>query len=94
MTATARALPAYGDITPAQQLRMDVDEAVTRERREAAGYKSLPRGAERENLDAVNCARCGHIGDFHAEGQRGFCMWLRHMVSTWHPVRCGAYRAA
>jgi hypothetical protein len=50
--------------------------------------------SETEQTGEVNCARCQRIGDFNAEHQRGWCMWLRHMVSTWHPCKCKAFEAS
>jgi hypothetical protein len=65
------------------------------ERRRFAGYDR--NGGAIEEIEAtgeVNCARCARIGGFDAEGQRGFCCWLRIMVSTWHPARCKAFASA
>lgn len=47
-----------------------------------------PREPERVER---NCAACQHLGDFDDEGRRGFCIWLRGMKSTWHPVLCNAF---
>lgn len=46
-----------------------------------------------EPTGEVNCARCERLGDFNAEHQRGWCMWQRFMVTTWHPVVCKAFEA-
>jgi hypothetical protein len=81
--------------SPEAQARIDAGEALTRQRRLAAAHSPL---LDRDEIalhlaagTAKNCARCTHIGDFRADQQRGWCMWLRHMVSTWHPCRCNAF---
>jgi hypothetical protein len=64
------------------------------ERRIFVGYN--PDGSASEQVEPtgeINCARCTHIGDFNAEHERGWCMWRRNMVSTWHPARCKAFAA-
>lgn len=82
--------PAYGQITPEQQRRMDVDAAELQRRREAAAFRSVLED-RRPVEPEVNCAGCDHLGDFDDEGRRGFCMFLRLSRSTWHPVFCQTF---
>lgn len=56
-----------------------------------------PDGSAVEEVEAtgeISCARCTHIGDFNAEHERGWCMFRRRMVSTWHPAKCKAFELA
>lgn len=55
-----------------------------------SGYHPILE-ARRPQGGEVNCGSCNHLGDFNDEHRRGYCMKHRHMVSTWHPVRCEAF---
>jgi hypothetical protein len=68
------------------------EQAELERRRAAAGYdpimeerRPIPETEER------NCAGCEHLGDFNDEHKRGYCLWLKRMRSTWHPVICKAF---
>lgn len=88
-----RQLPWYGDeATQEQKARIAADESTLKARRAAAGYfpiMEVRRPAERTK--EVNCASCDRLGDFDDEGRRGWCTYLKHQVSTWHPVLCNAF---
>lgn len=87
----------YGPITPEQLARFDASAAELADRRRAAAYIPLldrdEQAIHQADGTAVNCARCEHIGDFNAEHQRGWCMWRRRMVSSWHTAFCKAFKA-
>ncbi len=62
---------------------------TTRRSRKTAGRWSTPH-VEPEWQER-NCAGCDHASDFNDEHRRAYCMHLKQMVSTWHPVTCRAY---
>lgn len=84
-------IEAFGPVTPEQQERIDADNARVQRLRAAASLITLAPG-EKNTEGAVNCARCKYIGGFRADTQGGWCMALKMMVSTWHPVVCGLHR--
>lgn len=82
----------FDAITAEQQARIDADGRDLAARRAAAGYVSIPENRRpNEEAGEVNCAGCDHASDFNDEHRRAYCMHLKHMVSTWHPARCGAF---
>ncbi len=75
-------------------------EPIMEKRQPIAERRTLavinPDGSAVEEFEAtgeISCARCTHIADFSAEGERGWCSWRRRMVSTWHPAKCKAFAA-
>lgn len=91
--------PAFGAITAEQQARITADEREVARRRLAAHYSSITENRRPVDPDPTlapewhehNCAACDHAGDFNDEHRRAYCMWLKQMVSTWHPAICGAF---
>lgn len=84
---------AFGEITEQQQRGMDEDAEIVARRRQRAQYEPIME-VRPTAAGEINCARCERLGDFNAEHQRGWCMSLRFMVSTWHPARCVGFKAA
>lgn len=80
--------------TEEQQQRMDASEARIKERRRRANLVWLSVEETKADTLAVNCAKCARIGDFSSDKQVGWCGFLRRMVSTWHGVRCDAFKVA
>lgn len=84
-------------ISREQLAKIEACEAALKAKRERAGRRTLMDEAELDEAkaagEAVNCARCRHIGDFNAEHQKGFCMELRFQVATWRLCRCHAFEA-
>ena len=84
-------IEAFGPITPEQQARIDADKARVQRLRAFANLITLDPG-EKGTEGSVNCAQCKYLGGFRADAQGGWCMALKMMVSTWHPVVCGLHR--
>lgn len=86
-------LPDVDAPTPEQLARIAERERAHAERLAAMLHVKVmeqrqPHGAE------TNCARCAHVAAFNSEKQSAFCLWMRRMVGTWHPVVCDTYEPA
>lgn len=66
-------------------------EVIELERRRELAHFVPILEERRARAGEVNCAGCDHLGDFNDEHRRGYCMELRSMRSTWHPVQCAAF---
>lgn len=78
-----------GPLTSEQALRIARGEANLKSRRDIRWnpiFGEVPPG-----VATVNCARCTWMAAFDAEHQGGYCLYMRRMMGTWHPVECEAF---